>query len=288
METREELLRKLYAARKIIKSAETLTGRYNATKNKLLNQYSYIKEEDKRSSRAGRSIGKIAFWLVAVPVLLCTTIYLIFYVMVLFKSHSKYEFVAAFINIGMYLGLSLIVILIIFLIRKSRKKRYAQANAENEKIKHIENERRAAYNAQVMAEAQQINEEMQKIRQIANEQLTWYPRNFCYSEAVDFFIDAIQNFRADSLKEAINLYIEEQRHRQLLLNQQKIANQQQQIARQQQISNVLSTANLFANLGAINAMNNNTSAVNAAAASTNRKIDEAARYIRTGERPNIW
>lgn len=288
METREELLRKLYAARRIIQSAEALTGRYNATKSKLLNQYSYIREEDKRSSRAGRSIGKIAFWLVAVPILFCTTICLIYYVLMLFHLHSKYEVAAAFVYIGIYLGLALAVILTIVLIRKSRKKRYAQANAENEKIMRIENQRRAAYNAQVMAEAQQINEEMQKIRQIANEQLTWYPRNYCYSEAVDFFIDAIQNFRADSLKEAINLYIEEQRHRQLLLNQQKIANQQQQIARQQQISNVLSTANLFANLGTINAMNNNTSAVNAAAASTNRKIDEAARYIRTGERPNMW
>lgn len=139
-----------------------MTGRYNVTKNKLLNQYSYIREEDKRSSRAGRSIGKIAFWLVAVPVLFCTTICLIYYVLMLFQLHSKYEFVAAFVYIGIYLVMTLAVILTIVMIRKSRKKRYAQANAENEKIMHIENERRAAYNAQVMTEAQQINEECRK------------------------------------------------------------------------------------------------------------------------------
>ena len=132
------------------------------------------------------------------------------------------------------------------------------------------NQQIAEYNAQLEAQAEEINNGMEEVRQMADEYLYWYPRNYCYSDAVDFFIEAIQNFRADSLKEAINLYVEELRHRQVMQSQQEISNQQQEmlgqqqeLIRQQKINNVLTTANLFANLSTASAVRQNTAAVNA-------------------------
>ena len=70
---------------------------------------------------------------------------------------------------------------------------------------------------------QQIKE-VQK--QYTDEISGWYPCDYCYIEAAEFFLNAVKNSRADSIKEAVNLY-EETNHRQRLEeNQQQMLQQQ--------------------------------------------------------------
>ena len=34
----------------------------------------------------------------------------------------------------------------------------------------------------------------------------WYPPAYCYVDAAEFLLQAVQNYRADTMKEAMNLY----------------------------------------------------------------------------------
>lgn len=146
--------------------------------------------------------------------------------------------------------------------RIKRKEKYAVMNRQGQMTVDAENQRRAQFNVQIEKEAERINDEMQEIQRVADEKLLWYPRNYCYSDAVIFFIRAIQDFRADSLKEAINLYVEELRHRQVLENQRNMISKQEEAVRQQKFNNVLSAMNLFATLNVRNAVDNNTDVIN--------------------------
>lgn len=79
-----------------------------------------------------------------------------------------------------------------------------------------------------------LNAQLQDLRayqqELAQEQaastLSLLPPKYTYLEAIDFFIDVIVNLRADSMKEAVNLY-EEHLHRQRMEDaQNKLAEQQ--------------------------------------------------------------
>lgn len=121
-------------------------------------------------------------------------------------------------------------------------------------------------------EAAQIQEqsalkELQKLQIVYQERLaSWYPENYCCLDAAEFFYDAIKNYRADNLKEAVNLY-------ETTLHQRRVEDNQKQAIRQQKLNNLLTIGNLAmqtATLGAINnqtasmqnAMNDQTSAIN--------------------------
>lgn len=138
---------------------------------------------------------------------------------------------------------------------------------------------------------------MQKIRQLADEQLYWYPRNYCYLETVTYFIEVIQNFRAVSLKEAINLFVQELQHRQVINGQQEMISKQDEMITHQKINNVLTSVGIFTNLGVMNAVNNNAAAVNQntvsvnnaasrVSSSINKAADAASRAANVAEK--IW
>lgn len=84
--------------------------------------------------------------------------------------------------------------------------------------------------------------------------LSLLPPKYTYLEAIDFFIDAVVNLRADSMKEAVNLY-EEHLHRQRMeAAQNKLADQQDkmlQLQRENQaLLNSISQSSQSANLSA--------------------------------------
>lgn len=72
---------------------------------------------------------------------------------------------------------------------------------------------------------EQISREIYRVTTENQEQINLMPRDYRYYDAVSFFENALTNGRADSLKEAINLY-EEHIHRQNMeLNSRQILHQ---------------------------------------------------------------
>lgn len=83
----------------------------------------------------------------------------------------------------------------------------------------------------------------------------WYPQNYCSVDAVGFFVDAVQNYRANTVSEAVNLYED-------ALHKRKMERGQEQIAKQQRISAMLQVGALMMQGATIDAINRNTDAVN--------------------------
>lgn len=255
METREELLKNLYEARDIIQRAENITQRYNDTKSRLLNRQVFVQVQD----RTGTKIKNTAVDIIAIIVLGILGFFTFLSIIGALIMKDSMMWIEIFVWTAIYAA----TVLFVVYRRTKRKERYAEMNRQGQMAANAENERRAQFNAQIEKEVELINAEMQEIQQIADERLFWYPRSYCYSDAVMFLISAIQDFRADSLKEAVNLYAEELKHRQVLENQQHMLSKQEESIRQQRFNNVLSAMNLFATLSVKDAVNNNTAAVNA-------------------------
>lgn len=109
-----------------------------------------------------------------------------------------------------------------------------------------------------------------------NQTSLWYPRAYYTQDAIAFFIDAVENYRADTVKELVNLYETSEHYRrmesyqrELLRGQQAIlANQERLLAGQQQAllelryANALNMANFALNAKAVDAIDRNTQAIN--------------------------
>ena len=97
---------------------------------------------------------------------------------------------------------------------------------------------------------------------------SWYPKNYYSLNAVNYFISAVENFRADSVKEMVNLFEAAKEHEILIKAQTEINNSlkqqtlnQEKINKQLQYANVLNIANLFLQAGTQAAVDANTRAV---------------------------
>lgn len=153
-----------------------------------------------------------------------------------------------FFVITMLIALAIVILAGVLIVRK--------LNAKTDK----NNVAIAAHNEELDRQysdtTQQINQLQMQLRQIG---ASWYPPSYYCLDAVDFFIDAIRNFRADNIKEAVNLYensehqkrMEEGQRRleigqqQLLTSQNQIIEGQKAMIAQQRFTNVLGMANLF-------------------------------------------
>lgn len=64
------------------------------------------------------------------------------------------------------------------------------------------------------------------------------------------------------MKEAINLYLDEEHKRRMEQSQQEMLNKQESMIRQQKLNNILTVGSLVMQAGIQNAVNQNTAAVN--------------------------
>lgn len=232
MDSREELLQNLYLAKEIINRAEEITRRYQATKSKL---------QAKRTFNPVRKsvidIGKYILAGIGLAFLAICTL-----VMLLLMS----DWTVKLVWIGFFL-----VAALAFGIKLWQDQKFCKAANENRRaVIEKQNEEIVRYNAQVRKEAEEINREMMEIREIARQRLgRWYPPDYMYSEAVNFFIGAFQNFKVNDMREAVNLYDRKLYEEEQLEIQRGLNELQRQQNRLQKMQNILSTANLFANLG---------------------------------------
>lgn len=117
------------------------------------------------------------------------------------------------------------------------KKELSQAQAEaNEVYQRNENEiaranvQISARNAKIEQEIQALREQQEKIVyemkdlewEMLEESESWYPRDYYSLEAVTHFISILQNHKADTVKEMVNVYDEEGFRAAALLNQQEV------------------------------------------------------------------
>jgi len=104
----------------------------------------------------------------------------------------------------------------------------------------------------------------------------WYPRAYYTQDAINFFITAVENYRADSVKEMVNLYEKSEHYRRMEASQRLIAqNQQRMMASQERMlagqqeelrqlkyANALNIANFVMNMRAVDSIDRNTDAIN--------------------------
>lgn len=108
----------------------------------------------------------------------------------------------------------------------------------NEKI-DAGNQRIVAENENIKVQEQTVLDELQKVQIAYRERVSyWYPENYCSVDAVEFFYNAVKNYRADNLKEAINLY-------ETVLHQKRVEDTQKQALQQQKLNTLLSAGSLM-------------------------------------------
>ena len=87
--------------------------------------------------------------------------------------------------------------------------------------------RQSDYDRQIKRE-QEIKEEQQQCEKEMQEAAGalvafgsgWYPKDYYFIEAIEFFIGALENLKADNMKELVDLY-DETKYKELQLNYQK-------------------------------------------------------------------
>lgn len=183
MEEREQLLNNLYEAKKIISQAEEITKRYNIVKSRLKEYKQFIPAgSDLRTkiSSTAKGVG--------------TGILLFFLAMITLSMFLARSFVG--MKMVTFWFMIFIVAIMIVVIKAIRNQKYYEEVNRNRQITvQKQNEEIAAFNLQINKEAEKINMEMQEIREIAAQRLyKWYPETYCYTEAVDFFINMISRF----------------------------------------------------------------------------------------------
>lgn len=200
MQTREELLSGLNDARSIIRQLANIRTKLNQVRG----QYKAISPNKK--------MGKLA------------KVILIFMILNCVYNLVRLNIVGAIIGA---IELCVAYVIIKFIYKKM-----------NEKI-DMDNQRIVAENENVKSQEQVVLNELQKVQIAYRERVSsWYPDNYYSVEAVEFIYNAVMNYRADNLKEAINLY-------ETFLHQRRVEVNQKKAVEQQKLNNLLSAGSLM-------------------------------------------
>ena len=102
-------------------------------------------------------------------------------------------------------------------------------------------------NEQVRAKRKQLHDQYLALqRELQNNAPSWFPPDYYNIEAVNFFIHAIRNGRADSVKEMVNLFESTNQHKEMVAYQKQQTQQLNQlVAGQQAIQGQLRFANMM-------------------------------------------
>lgn len=301
METREELLNGLNYVKELISKIINVQQR----QVKIVAQY---REEEASISVAGvKNKGKM---LMIVLLALINAFYLvialagggfgffIFYLILegvlglTWKKKSKLKIAALALLVIITVGtcillfenmttgiaeiLIVLLVIVIAVIVYGIRWKNQQIDKKNALINDQNNELHKQYDVTV----QQLKQLKQELFQNTS---SWYPRNYYCLDAVDFFIHAVANYRADTVKEMVNLFESSEHQKRMEAGQRSInASLQQSLLNQEQIkqelkfANVLSIANLAMQSNTQAAIDRNTSAVN----NTQRTVELAGNRVR--------
>lgn len=130
---------------------------------------------------------------------------------------------------------------------------------------HRINQQRKTHNQTVWAEEQKVNGQLKQVGKDLSESIgNWYPQNYLYDEAVSYCAQAINNHRANTITDAIEVY-EKELHRQRMENLQAwdLA-EQQRTQKLVAVGNVMNAALTGAAIGTMRQEGKRTRASNAA------------------------
>lgn len=199
MNTREELLKGLNEAVSVIRQLSNIQTRLNQVRG----QY--------KSLIPNKKMGKLAKIILIILILNCI--------------FNIFQFNIWGIILGaIELGAAYVIIQFIY------KKMNEKIDADNQRIA-IENEN-------IKAQEQAVLNDLQNVQAAYRERVSdWYPDKYCSVDAVEFFYNAVKDYRADSIKEAVNLY-------ETTLHQRRMEENQKQAIKQQKLNNLLSAGSL--------------------------------------------
>lgn len=193
--------------------------------------------------------------------------YIVFIVVFLFYIYPSiaelFEFDSFFIPY-------ITIILVVYLGIKSYCK------IKNKKIDK-ENEQIRTTNETTKVQEQQIVNEIEQIQQAYHDRVSWwYPSDYCSVDAAEFFYNVIKNYRADNIKEAINLY-------EVTLHQRRIeSNQKQAIAqmeKQQKLNNLLAIGSIALQGAALGEMSRHNARQEFAAREANNTLSDIRSHL---------
>lgn len=125
------------------------------------------------------------------------------------------------------------------------------------------------HNLRVQEQEQKIVDQLKALQNaFATDVYPWFPQDYLRLEAVEYFLRTVRNSRADTLKETINIYVNDKQHQEQMHALEKqmnmlgtIASNQQETHRLLRVNNMLSTANLVVGMQTRDAVDRNTEAV---------------------------
>lgn len=159
--------------------------------------------------------------------------------------------------------------------------RYAVAKKNEQVEQH--NTAINEHNAQMQARYDETAAQLAVLKkELFGNTSSWYPASYYSLSAAEFFVNVVENYRADTIKEMVNLYEATKEQKEAARRQEEINRSlkqqtlnQAEISKQLKYANVLNMANLFMQAGTQSAINANTDAVRSAGAA-------AAGNIRNG------
>lgn len=150
-------------------------------------------------------------------------------------------------------------IAVIKVMNTSKKK----AVDENNKKIEEQNKINKLRNMNLFNEVATINQERETLYvEITRNLQEWFPKDYCFLNAIDYFINLVENHMADTIQKAVELYLDDMRYRitnqkldqikgsmlVMINNQQVMMSKQDEMIRQQIIGNCINSANLANNM----------------------------------------
>lgn len=122
------------------------------------------------------------------------------------------------------------VVLLSIILPKSIKKHQNKYRQEYDKIKEDSEKKNTELNAAIT----ELKENAVEFLEKNSHRIEFLPVDYQTADAAGFMLQAVKNLRADSLKEAINLYAEELKHRERMAaaERQRIQNEEMMYAMQ--------------------------------------------------------
>ena len=238
IKTREEIIAGLALANDLMRKIVNLQNQINVV---------YAKNPDEPLKSYGKPFNK------KTCIILCVLASL-FLVWPVLATTQLGDGAAAVLTIPIGVGL--------FFLSKTLKQKYLvqhnnKINEKNKLISASNNEK----NERIKQELSPVTNELFAYQKQYSQQVApWYPADYCTFEAVEFFYNAVKNFRANTIGEAVNLYENYLHQQRIEQNQQAILDSQQQLEKQQKLNNILQVGQIAMQAATVGAINANTNA----------------------------
>ena len=242
MNTREELIAGLKEAIYLMNTATKLK---NTSINTSQQKVGYKSQFSKRTKSQKRTTALIIYGVIGVAIYGISRNIIRDIVDKVIHMIHKNSFDLPFVLRLFKQFLPIILPLLLAVIAVLIAKKFIKINESDEDIDRAnqkiaeENRQIDEYNMSIDRQVAELNKQLREVQQAYRERvLSWYPPNYCYIEAAEFFLNAVINRRADTIKECVNLY-------ETTLHQQRVEANQQAMQNKMDLNNLMTAGSLI-------------------------------------------